>query len=126
MPCPYSRPRVACCRPPALEAVEMTANENPQLPSPSAPFDAWQRATAALRAAEAKGAPHDEIVQLSEHVIRARNALTLDRAQAGWEPPDDVLRHLIGDELLLKQRDDSSLALHQQPRDRRDLGQPAT
>jgi hypothetical protein len=108
-----------------MEAVEMTASESPELPSPSAPFDAWQRASAALRAAETSGAPHDEIVQLSEQVIRARNALTLDRAQAGWEPPDDVLRHLIGDELLLEQRDDSSVALRQQPRERRDLGQPA-
>lgn len=104
----------------------MTASESPQLPSPSAPFDAWQRATTTLRAAEARGAPHDEIVHLSEQVIRARNALTLDRTQAGWDPPDDVLRHLIGDELLLQQRDDSSVALHEKSRDRRDLGQPAT
>jgi hypothetical protein len=104
----------------------MSASESLPLPSPSAPFDAWQRATAALRAAETTGAPHNEIVRLSEQVIRARNALTLDRAEAGWEPPDDVLRHLVGDELLLQQRDDSSLALRQTPRDREDLGRAAT
>ena len=104
----------------------MSASESLPLPSPSAPFDAWQRATAALRGAEAAGAPHNEIVRLSEQVIRARNALTLDRAQAGWEPPDDVLRHLVGDELLLLQRDDSSVALRQKPLDRHDLGRPAT
>jgi len=85
----------------------MTASDDPQLPSPSEPFDAWQRASAALRAAEARGATHDEVVRLSEQVIRARNALTLDRTNAGWNPPDDVLRHLLGDELLLTQSDDS-------------------
>jgi hypothetical protein len=105
----------------------MSVNDKAQLPSPSAPFDAWQRATAALRAAEARGASHEEIVRLSEQVIRSRNALTLDRTQAGWEPPDDVLRHLIGDELLLRQRDDSTpTARRPKPSDREDLGRPAT
>ncbi|HEY8728495.1 MAG TPA: hypothetical protein VIL94_02860 [Acidothermaceae bacterium] len=85
----------------------MTTSQSPQLPSASEPFDAWQRASAALRAAEARGAAHDDILRLSEQVIRARNALTLDRTNAGWNAPDDVLRHLLGDELLLTQSDDS-------------------
>jgi hypothetical protein len=115
-------------RPQLLEAIELSINERAQLPSPSEPFDAWQRATAALRAAEARGASHEEVVRLSEQVIRTRNALTLDRTQAGWEPPDDVLRHLIGDELLLRQRDDSSLPARPKKSggDRQDLGRPAS
>ncbi len=77
-------------------------------PNPSAPFNAWQRATAALRAAEHSGAAHAETVQLAEQVIRARNALVLDRLEAGWQPRDDVLHHLISDEELLREKDDSS------------------
>jgi hypothetical protein len=78
------------------------------LPNPSAPFNAWQRATAALRAAEQRGAAHAEIVQLAEQVIRARNAMVLDRLAAGWQPRDDVLHRLICDEELLREKDDSS------------------
>jgi hypothetical protein len=77
-------------------------------PLPSQPFDDWQRATAALRAAEARGAPHAEIVRLAEEVIRTRNALTMDRVAAGWEPPDDILRRIGADEQLLAERDDAS------------------
>jgi hypothetical protein len=77
-------------------------------PNPSAPFNAWQRATAALREAEHRGAAHAEIVRLAEQVIRARNALVLDRLQAGWQPHYDVLHHLISDEELLREKDDSS------------------
>ena len=32
----------------------------------------------------------------------------LDRLEAGWQPNDDVLQHLISDEELLRERDDSS------------------
>ncbi len=77
-------------------------------PNPSAPFNAWQRATAALREAEHRGAPHAEIVRLAEQVIRGRNALVLDRLNAGWQPHDDVLQHLLADEDLLCEKDDSS------------------
>ncbi|HZV27639.1 MAG TPA: hypothetical protein VFG00_15280 [Acidothermaceae bacterium] len=77
-------------------------------PNPSAPFNAWQRATAALREAEHRGATHGEVVPLAEQVIRTRNALVLDRLEAGWQPHDDVLQHLISDEELLRERDDSS------------------
>jgi hypothetical protein len=77
-------------------------------PNPSAPFNAWQRATAALREAEHRGAPHAEIVRIAEQVIRTRNALVLDRLEAGWQPRDDVLHHLISDEELLREKDDSS------------------
>jgi hypothetical protein len=76
-------------------------------PNPSAPFNAWQRATAALREAEHRSASHAEIVRLAEHVIRARNALVQDRLSAGWEPRDDTLHHLISDEELLREKDDS-------------------
>ena len=77
-------------------------------PNPSAPFNAWQRATAALREAEHRHATHAEIVRLAEQVIRTRNALVLDRLEAGWQPRDDVLHHLISDEELLREKDDSS------------------
>ena len=77
-------------------------------PNPSAPFNAWQRATAALREAEHRGATHPEIVRLAEQVIRTRNALVLDRLQAGWQPHHDVLHHLISDEELLREKDDSN------------------
>jgi hypothetical protein len=77
-------------------------------PNPSAPFNAWQRATAALREAEHRGAPHPEIVRLAEQVIRTRNALVLDRLEAGWQPRGDVLHHLMSDEDLLNEKDDSN------------------
>jgi hypothetical protein len=77
-------------------------------PSPSLPFHEWQRAVAALRSAEARGASHTEIVRLSAEVIRTRNALTLDRVYAGWEAPDDILRHLTTDEQLLEEQDDTT------------------
>ena len=86
----------------------MAAVESNAQPNPSAPFNAWQRATAALREAEHRGATHPEIVRLAEQVIRTRNALVLDRLQAGWQPHHDVLHHLISDEELLREKDDSS------------------
>lgn len=85
----------------------MAAAQTHPLPNPSAPFNAWQRATAALRAAEGRGAPHSEIVRLAEQVIRTRNALVLDRLAAGWQPRDDILNHLLSDEELLREKDDS-------------------
>jgi len=85
----------------------VAAQSNAQ-PNPSAPFNAWQRATASLREAEHRGAPHADIVRLAEQVIRTRNALVLDRLEAGWQPHDEVLHHLISDEELLRERDDSS------------------
>jgi hypothetical protein len=84
----------------------VVAMQSSTQPNPSAPFNAWQRATAALRAAEHRGAAHPEIVQLAEQVIRTRNALVLDRLAAGWQPPDDILQQLISDEELLRERDD--------------------
>lgn len=84
-----------------------TAQSNAQ-PNPSAPFNAWQRATAALREAEHRDAAHAEIVRLAEQVIRTRNALVLDRLEAGWQPRDDVLHHLMSDEDLLREKDDSN------------------
>ena len=76
-------------------------------PAASDPFRQWQRAVAALKAAEARGAPYDEIVRLSAEVIRARNELTVDRLQAGWQPPDDILKHLSLDDQLLREKDDT-------------------
>ncbi|HEY5456978.1 MAG TPA: hypothetical protein VIJ96_16055 [Acidothermaceae bacterium] len=86
----------------------MAAAHSSAQPNPSAPFNAWQRATAALREAEHRDATHAEIVRLAEQVIRTRNALVLDRLDAGWQPHDDVLQHLISDEELLREKDDSS------------------
>ncbi len=77
-------------------------------PAASDPFRQWQRAVATLKAAEARGAPHDEIVRLSAEVIRTRNELTVDRLQAGWRPPDDILRHLTVDDQLLREKDDTT------------------
>ena len=76
--------------------------------SSSLPFQEWQRALAALRASEARGDAHPEILRLSAEVIRARNAMTVDRLQAGWQPSDDVLKHLVVDHQLLKEGDDST------------------
>ncbi len=84
----------------------MAAVQSNAQPNPSAPFNAWQRATAALRAAEHRAATHPEIVRLAEQVIRTRNALVLDRLAAGWEPRENVLHHLISDEELLREKDD--------------------
>jgi hypothetical protein len=77
-------------------------------PSPSSPFQEWQRAVAALRSAEDRGAAHADLVRLSAEVIRARNAMMVDRIQAGWQPPDDILKHLVVDDQLLRERDDSA------------------
>jgi hypothetical protein len=75
--------------------------------SPSSPFQEWQRAIVALRSAEARGDSHPEILRLSAEVIRAHNAMTLDRLEAGWRPPDHVLSQLAVDEALLAEVDDS-------------------
>ena len=80
-------------------------------PSPSQPFHEWQQAAAELKTAEACGVDHDQILRLSERVIRARNALTVDRMQAGWSQPDDILNRLTVDDRLLRERDD-----HARPR----------
>jgi hypothetical protein len=77
--------------------------------SDSSPFREWQRAIAALKAAELRGEGHAELVRLSADVIRARNAVTVDRLQAGWQPPDDILMHLTVDDQLLSERDDTAL-----------------
>jgi hypothetical protein len=79
-------------------------------PSPSLPFEEWQRALASLRAAEARTEGHREILLLSADVIRARNAMILDRLQAGWQPTDHVLKHLAVDDRLLYDGDDGALA----------------
>jgi hypothetical protein len=104
MPVHASNPRVLS----EGRRTSVAAPESHALPNPSAPFNAWQRTTAALRAAESRGAPHAEIVRLAEQVIRTRNALVLDRLAAGWQPRDDILRHLISDEDLLREKDDSA------------------
>jgi hypothetical protein len=85
----------------AIEAVPL---------SPSSPFQEWQRAIAALRSAEARGDAHPDILRLSAEVIRARNAMTVDRLQAGWRPPDDILSRLSVDEALLAEGDDTALS----------------
>jgi hypothetical protein len=78
--------------------------------SPSSPFQEWQRALVALRSAEARGDSHPEIVRLSAEVIRAHNAMTVGRLQAGWQAPDDVLKQLAVDAALLAEDDDSGYA----------------
>ena len=77
-------------------------------PAASDPFRHWQRAVAALRFAEARGGPHEEMVRLSAEVIRTRNEMTVDRLRAGWRPPDDILKHLTLDDQLLREKDDTT------------------
>jgi hypothetical protein len=76
-------------------------------PAPSQPFRDWQRAINSLNSAEAHGAPHPTIVRLAAEVIRTRNALTVDRLEAGWLAPPDVLRRLAADARLLNEKDDA-------------------
>jgi hypothetical protein len=73
-------------------------------------FRDWQAACASLRAAETRGDVHAEIVRLSVEVIRTRNAVTLDRLHAGWNAPENVVRHLTLDDLLLREKDDAALS----------------
>jgi hypothetical protein len=72
-------------------------------------FRDWQKACAIRRVTETRGDDHSDIVRLSGEVIRTRNALTMDQVHAGWNAPDDILRHMTSDELLLVQGDDASL-----------------
>lgn len=76
--------------------------------SASLPFEHWQRAVVALRVAETRGAGYSEILRLSEDVIRSRNALILDRVEAGWQPTPDILEHVNIDAQLLRAHDDRS------------------
>jgi hypothetical protein len=74
----------------------------------SLPFREWKAATEALRRAESRGAPHVELVRLSEAVIRTRNVLTQDWLAAGLALPEqDAIRAAV-DEELLRQPDDTT------------------
>jgi hypothetical protein len=77
----------------AIEAFEESAET---------PFREWQRATAALHAAERRGADHLELVTLSEAVIRAHHEVVLHRAAAG----EDMAGYAERDAALLDQSDD--------------------
>jgi hypothetical protein len=68
-------------------------------------FDEWQRASAALRSAESRGATDDEVLPLAEDVLRARVAVLRDRIAAGWQPSDDVMRELEVDAQLVREAD---------------------
>jgi hypothetical protein len=68
-------------------------------------FDDWQRAGAALRSAEARGAGDDEILPLAEDVLRTRVAVLRDRIAAGWQPSDEVMRDLEVDTQLMHEPD---------------------
>ena len=60
----------------SIEAQEHPVTQafrNEQTTAASYCFEQWQRALAALKAAEARGADHHEIVHLSAEVIRTRN-----------------------------------------------------
>jgi hypothetical protein len=74
-------------------------------PSLSQLFDEWQRATAALRNAEARGASDDEILPLAEDVLRTRIAVLRDRIAAGWQPSEEVMRDLEVDTQLMHEAD---------------------
>jgi len=74
-------------------------------PSLSQLFDDWQRAGAALRNAEARGAGDDEILPLAEDVLRTRVAVLRDRIAAGWQPSVEVMRDLEVDTQLMREPD---------------------
>jgi hypothetical protein len=76
--------------------------------APARPFDDWRHAVAALLAAEKSGAPHADLVRLSEEVIRTRNVLALDRLAAGMPLPEVTARYLPSDERLLAEEDDTA------------------
>jgi len=78
-------------------------------PAAPSPFQVWQHARTAQKDAERRGADHPDILQLSAEVIRTRNLVTADRVRAGWQRPDDILKHLTVDEQLLREHDDAGL-----------------
>jgi hypothetical protein len=83
---------------------------DPAVPTPastglSQPFDEWQRAGAALRTAESRGADDDEVLALADDVLRTRVAVLRDRIAAGWQPSDAVLRELELDAQLVREAD---------------------
>jgi hypothetical protein len=73
-------------------------------------FRDWQHAVAVLAAAERRGDSHADLLRRSTEVIRTRNALTVGLLSAGTDVPDDVRRHLLRDEQLLREHDDTSLS----------------
>jgi len=78
-------------------------------------FRNWLDACSSLRLAEMCGDDYSDLVRLSAEVIRTRNALTLDQVAAGWNAPDEVLRHLTLDDQLLRERDDMALSSNPPP-----------
>ena len=74
----------------------------------SQPSRDWQDAIAALKRGEARVDAHANLLLLSIDVIRARNALTMERVRVGREVPDDVLQHLTRDDQLLREGDDAA------------------
>jgi hypothetical protein len=78
-------------------------------------FRDWQRASAIRRVTETRGDDRGDIVRLSGEVIRTRNALTMDQVHAGWDPADEILRHLTLDDQLLREGDDTALSRNPPP-----------
>ena len=70
-------------------------------------FRDWQKACAIRRVAETRGDDNSDAVRLSGEVIRMRNALTLDRLSAGRNAPENIVRHLTLDDLLLREKDEA-------------------
>ena len=68
-------------------------------------FDEWQRAGAALRTAESRGAADDEVLPLAEDVLRTRVAVLRDRIAAGWQLSEGVMRDLEVDTQLMREAD---------------------
>ncbi|HEY5050765.1 MAG TPA: hypothetical protein VII50_07670 [Acidothermaceae bacterium] len=77
----------------------------PTTTSLSQVFDDWQRAGAALRTAESRGACDDEVLPLAEAVLRTRVAVLRDRIAAGWQPSDEMMRDLEVDTQLMLEAD---------------------
>ena len=79
------------------EAINEASNDDP-LQS----FRDWQKASAVRRVAEARGEGRSDIV--SAEVIPMSNALPLD-LRTGRNAPQDIVRHLTLDDLLLCEKD---------------------
>jgi hypothetical protein len=62
---------------------------------------------ATLTGAERDGGSYVDLVRLSEQVIRTRNLLALDRQTLGLELPEAMVRHIVIDEQILGEEDDT-------------------
>jgi len=73
-------------------------------------YSALPSRTASRSVAERRGDLHVDLVRWSSEVIRTRNALTVGLVSAGKHVPEDVWHHLLRDDQLRREHDDTSLS----------------